>query len=361
MDRRAVAAPPPSPRRVRFRTPEEEWLLGTVQALLRGVLVLAGLPIALPLRLALLGERLGAQAAGVYMGLLQVRVYEPWKRRRCCWNACPPAARRLPPLPPPRLPDATVRHGAPCPAPQGLAYAAAALAHLLLSRGGLHRLLFGAERPARLLSVPVPGTPPRHADASAGGCFGGARGHEALPAFLGVHPHTHLWCVLGAAGKRQPSAAAPTAAQPVASPSPACPADRLPSDALHAAIAAALEVAGPAAEPAVPQPRTPPVVGASAPPAADGVAAPPAEEPPAPGAAQGGHAMARRRQPSDLPPLKVGEADGSLWAVPCERLLLWGRPAARAAATLAVLPSQRPATLVPRALPPAGGAAAGRL
>lgn len=56
--------------------------MAAAQALLRGVLLLASLPLALPVRLALLGERLAAQAMGVYMGLLQVGAGQPWKWHR---------------------------------------------------------------------------------------------------------------------------------------------------------------------------------------------------------------------------------------------------------------------------------------
>ncbi|PRW20608.1 hypothetical protein C2E21_8880 [Chlorella sorokiniana] len=131
-------------------------------------------PILLGLQLFELAEHGAAVALGAYFGLLQAR--------------------------------AGCGRGSNC----GGAFAAAAIAHLLLSRGGLTRLVWGAgahRLAARAMSVPVPGTPPRRTD--------------ALRA-----------------------------------------ADRLPSDALPAIGAigpVAAQPAGPA-EPAVPQPITPPPV-----------------------------------------------------------------------------------------------------
>ena len=151
--------------RVRFApTPHEARLY----AMIEGLLLLALFwPVLLPWRALMLGERLAASALGAYLGLLHVGL-------PCCtaagrfWRAELPqgaaqaitailgmpgagrtdrggatAARSAAPRPPP-LTLLNVRSLLPRIDLQGGAFAAAFIAHLLFSRGGVRRLLWGA-------------------------------------------------------------------------------------------------------------------------------------------------------------------------------------------------------------------------
>lgn len=98
----------------------------TTRSVLGGLAVLAALwPLLLPLYLLLVGEWACSRIAGVWVGFLQ-----------------------------------------------GNAYAAAAMAEVLLSReGGVRSLLYGRRRPAlgRAVPAPMPGTPPSGPDAATTG------------------------------------------------------------------------------------------------------------------------------------------------------------------------------------------------